>query len=239
MEEKAQVDRYKQLLLKQRDIMILLTQRLNERDEQIVALQDELDAYDRHQKELEDKLDEKTTLLIHLQRVSMEKESTSPVKAADVREALANLATEMGRSDREDAASVGVAGGVSKHMLITTPQYRPYDAPVVFSGATGAGNGTSGLLSAEDKITELQRVVDAAAADREHLARELEEVQAEKVSMEYLLREKLEKLVQSQIEARMASYRKDAKLLDPKTVAALKVTSSRVVPLLFYSLNVV
>ena len=40
----AQVDRYKQLLLKQRDIMILLTQRLNERDEQIVALQDELDA---------------------------------------------------------------------------------------------------------------------------------------------------------------------------------------------------
>ncbi len=48
-----QVDRYKQLLLKQRDIMILLTQRLNERDEQIVALQDELDAYDRHQRELE------------------------------------------------------------------------------------------------------------------------------------------------------------------------------------------
>lgn len=33
-EEKAQVDRYKQLLLKQRDIMILLTQRLNERDDQ-------------------------------------------------------------------------------------------------------------------------------------------------------------------------------------------------------------
>lgn len=38
-EEKAQVERYKQLLLKQRDIMIALTQRLNERDEQIVALQ--------------------------------------------------------------------------------------------------------------------------------------------------------------------------------------------------------
>ena len=49
-EERAQVDRYKQLLLKQRDIMIALTQRLNERDEQIMALQDELDAYDRHQK---------------------------------------------------------------------------------------------------------------------------------------------------------------------------------------------
>ena len=39
---------HSQLLLKQRDIMIALTQRLNERDEQIMALQDELDAYDRH-----------------------------------------------------------------------------------------------------------------------------------------------------------------------------------------------
>ena len=35
----TQVDRYKQLLLKQRDIMIALTARLNERDEQIMTLQ--------------------------------------------------------------------------------------------------------------------------------------------------------------------------------------------------------
>lgn len=35
-EGKAQVDRYKQLLLKQRDIMIALTSRLNERDETII-----------------------------------------------------------------------------------------------------------------------------------------------------------------------------------------------------------
>ena len=45
-----QVDRYKQLLLKQRDIMIALTARLNERDEQILTLQEELEAYDVHQK---------------------------------------------------------------------------------------------------------------------------------------------------------------------------------------------
>ncbi|KAG6615223.1 kinesin-like protein [Phytophthora cinnamomi] len=81
-EEKAQVDRYKQLLLKQRDIMIALTQRLNERDEQITALQDELDAYDRHQKELEEKLDEKTAHLIHLQRVAMEHNASSPVPSS-------------------------------------------------------------------------------------------------------------------------------------------------------------
>lgn len=66
--EKAQVERYKQLLLKQRDIMIALTQRLNERDEQIMALQDELDAYDKNQAALENKLDEKTEQCIRLQR---------------------------------------------------------------------------------------------------------------------------------------------------------------------------
>jgi len=74
------VDRYKQLLLKQRDIMIALTQRLNERDEQILALQDELDAYDKHQQDLEEKLDEKTAQLIHLQRVTIENTIASPVE---------------------------------------------------------------------------------------------------------------------------------------------------------------
>jgi len=51
------VDRYKQLLLKQRDIMIALTTRLNERDETIVALQEELDSFVRYQREQEDKTD--------------------------------------------------------------------------------------------------------------------------------------------------------------------------------------
>lgn len=39
--------------------MIALTQRLNERDEQILAMQEELEAYDRHQRRLEDALDQK------------------------------------------------------------------------------------------------------------------------------------------------------------------------------------
>lgn len=62
-EDKAQVDRYKQLLLKQRDIMIALTARLNERDEYILNLQEELDAYDRHQKMLEDTVTQKNELI--------------------------------------------------------------------------------------------------------------------------------------------------------------------------------
>jgi hypothetical protein len=56
-EDKAQVDRYKQLLLKQRDIMLNLTTRLNERDETILHLQEEIDAYDAHIQMLEDAMD--------------------------------------------------------------------------------------------------------------------------------------------------------------------------------------
>lgn len=56
-----------------------------------------------------------------------------------------------------------------------------------------------------DRVRELIRLVQHAEGDRERMARSLEEAQAEKISMEYLLREKLEKLVQSEIEQRMDS----------------------------------
>ena len=70
-EEKAQTSRYKQLLLKQRDIMIQLTARLNERDQSILLLQEELDAYDKHQRAMEDELDQKRHRLIQLQRMNV------------------------------------------------------------------------------------------------------------------------------------------------------------------------
>lgn len=47
---RPQAERYKALLLKQRDIMVQLTGRLNERDEQILMLQAEIEAYDGHQR---------------------------------------------------------------------------------------------------------------------------------------------------------------------------------------------
>ena len=78
----------KQLLLKQRDIMIALTQRLVERDEQIMGLQDELDESDKDRKDLEEKLDEKTALLIKFQRISMEVNANSPNKNPELSEAL-------------------------------------------------------------------------------------------------------------------------------------------------------
>ncbi|KAG5477072.1 hypothetical protein LSCM1_05413 [Leishmania martiniquensis] len=56
-EDKEQVERYKHLLLKQRDIMLSLTTRLNDRDETILLLQEEVDAYDQHVQKLEAELE--------------------------------------------------------------------------------------------------------------------------------------------------------------------------------------
>ncbi|CAD8140294.1 unnamed protein product [Paramecium octaurelia] len=68
-EDKAQTDKYKQLLLKQRDIMIALTNRLNERDETILQLQEELDAYEKLQKELEDIIQTKQSRVEQLEDI--------------------------------------------------------------------------------------------------------------------------------------------------------------------------
>ena len=61
------MDRYKQLLLKQRDIMIALTSRLNERDETIIQLQEELDAYDRIHRETEQVIEAKHNRIMQLE----------------------------------------------------------------------------------------------------------------------------------------------------------------------------
>lgn len=45
--DKSQVETYKQLLLKQKDIMMTLTNKLNEKEEEIVKLKDEIEAYDK------------------------------------------------------------------------------------------------------------------------------------------------------------------------------------------------
>jgi hypothetical protein len=66
-EDKQKVDRYQALLLKQRDIMIALTSRLNERDETIIQLQEELEAYDRINRETETYIELKNLRIEELQ----------------------------------------------------------------------------------------------------------------------------------------------------------------------------
>ncbi|KAL7999410.1 putative kinesin-like protein [Plasmopara halstedii] len=178
-EEKAQVDRYKLLLLKQRDIMIALTQRLNERDEQITALQDELDAYDRYQKELEEKLDEKTAHLIHLQRVAMEHNANSPGK---IDSELLKALGDWGGALRTTTASDSISSEPPE-CLMSHKQFQPHRIDSIIMNDTKGnndGNNSSNLLSADEKIRELQLLVDAQSAENQRIAKELEDVKLEK-----------------------------------------------------------
>jgi hypothetical protein len=113
-----------------------------------------------------------------------------------------------------DSAPEGEGPGnyttVAPQMLVTYKQYAPHGQPTLFTNPDASTTADGGsLLSAQDKIGELTRLVEQQKADLERMAKEMEDVQAEKVSMEYLLREKLERLVQNEIEERLTAYRKE------------------------------
>lgn len=84
-EDKAQVDKYKQLLVKQRDIMIALTGRLNERDETIIQLQEELDAYDRIHRETEEALENKNERVNLLESLLLERKIPLPYNETKIK----------------------------------------------------------------------------------------------------------------------------------------------------------
>ena len=77
------MDRYKQLLLKQRDIMIALTARLNERDETIIGLQEELDAMDRAMKEGEEVQERRARRIKRLERAVRDNHIPMPMGDED------------------------------------------------------------------------------------------------------------------------------------------------------------
>lgn len=70
--DKAQVDRYKQLLLKQRDIMLALTARINERDDTIIQLQNEMEALERINKNQEVAMNHKNGTIFKLKNLLQE-----------------------------------------------------------------------------------------------------------------------------------------------------------------------
>lgn len=77
--DKAQVDRYKQLLLKQRDIMLALTARINERDDTIIQLQEELDAVERINKNQEQDINVKNNKIFKFKKMLKERGKFSEI----------------------------------------------------------------------------------------------------------------------------------------------------------------
>ncbi|KAK9805923.1 hypothetical protein WJX73_005541 [Symbiochloris irregularis] len=122
-EDKAQVDKYRLLLSKQRDIMIQLTARLNQRDEQILKLQEELEAYDSHQQQLQDEVDVRTAELIALRKAAVEQVAASPAtpRGAALQNALGPWAAGALALDPSAAATLqhGVSLDPQRHRRVT------------------------------------------------------------------------------------------------------------------------
>eukprot|EP01083_Nonionella_stella_P277608 943691_1 len=215
-ENKAQVDRYKQLLIKQRDIMIQLTARLNERDQSILALQEELDTYDKQQHLMEDALEQKTAALLKMQKSSIEQtdgvlsiEQPVDTDSGDVK----HPETPVASSSKDRYAPHSEKHVTSSPVAYSKKSSAAPDIPVeLTTDANGQISGDSAqsapkTLSASQKITELLRIVRSKDQEQKSLAQELEEVQAEKVSLETMFRDRLDAMAHSQAEERVKRYR--------------------------------
>lgn len=138
-EDKTEVDRYKQLLLKQRDIMVALTARLNERDETIMQLQEELDAYDRIHKETEDVLEKKCERIQNLENC------------------LVSHSLQVPPADEEEK--------VPERADFFQRRYAPYQIDNSTDPRdTDATEAPLYLLTADEKITELMDIIEKQKA---------------------------------------------------------------------------
>lgn len=162
-EDKAQVDRYKSLLLKQRDIMIALTARLNERDEQIVSLQEELDARDRHQKDLEDTLDKRTGELFRLRKAAVEHTTASPLKSDALVSALG--AWGAGGGDERAARGGGALAGGSGSAPSADEDHKAAPSGEAAGGASADGSAAAAAAEAGGAMEEELRLARLEAAE--------------------------------------------------------------------------
>ena len=129
-EDRAESDQYKQLLLKQRDIMVALTERLNERDETIIQLQEEIDAYDRIYKETEEAFDKKCARVDLLESI------------------LTNNKLKVPPPDEEDK--------FIERADIIQKRYAPYQRDTM----TETTDSPLLLLTADEKIMELMDIIE-------------------------------------------------------------------------------
>eukprot|EP01062_Namystynia_karyoxenos_P046511 TRINITY_DN3488_c2_g1_i1.p1 TRINITY_DN3488_c2_g1~~TRINITY_DN3488_c2_g1_i1.p1 ORF type:complete len:1108 (+),score=497.38 TRINITY_DN3488_c2_g1_i1:90-3326(+) len=195
-EDKAQVDRYKQLLLKQRDIMIALTARLNERDGSILSQQEELDAYDQQQRLMEEALDQKTEQLLRAQAgrgcsyccgPGFSAPATGP-SAADGGFVLSELRR-------------GWWGGGEKWLRENVRLEE------------GQEPSEDHALSSEEKVQELYGLVISLRQELDsqppNIRQRLLDAQEEKTSMEYLLAERVNAMVQAETAERVGALKRE------------------------------
>ncbi|CAG9465541.1 unnamed protein product [Pedinophyceae sp. YPF-701] len=170
LEDSAQVERYKQLLLKQRDIMIALTARLNERDEQILTLQEELEAYDRYQRKLEDRLDTYRNQLFTLRKVVAEA-ATSNAAGSDTQNTQLMEAVE----GSYKVQPKGAKGGKGGALMVGEEG----DDEGIASEGT-AGNGAAlAEVRVDEKVRVLAEQLEESRMEAKVASRQLGQVQGQ------------------------------------------------------------
>ncbi len=194
-EDKANIVQYKTLLLKQRDIMIALTGRLSERDSTIKALQEELDAFDRHQCILTEKLDLKDGAINALQQMALD--------ADIIKEAVI---------DPHGHVTSDFMPLIQQHLPHGVLYSSPGRAEQMGSLSTqisdvGSDADDLELLDADQKIQELRTIIDTRDREIDELHADLDTVEDERSRLEMLLRDRLEQLVTEEVGVRIKEIR--------------------------------
>ncbi|CAJ1388400.1 unnamed protein product, partial [Effrenium voratum] len=188
-EEKAQVGRYKQLLLKQRDIMIALTQRLHERDETIIGLQAELDSRDHRANELQERLERQAMRLAAAEKALQASSKANMASGPGLfprqpppvskQPALPEAPSPKASPDSSPrAAQVLETDRLPRHL----PESR-IDSPTASqrglprSADTSAAKWGHGLLNADDKVLELTSLLETQRQENHRMKLELESMQ--------------------------------------------------------------
>lgn len=155
--------------------MIALTTRLNERDETIIQLQEELDAYDRIHRETEEMLDAKVVRVSQLERLLAENGIPVPQETPlDTQKESETIKSIIGAKRAQQNENNKVIGLVD----------------VVNYGDQETYNITkNNLLSAEEKIVELTHVADNQKSEIIRLRGELENIQNSNDTAEFMKNE--------------------------------------------------
>eukprot|EP00439_Symbiodinium_sp_Y106_P077114 s326_g16.t1 len=198
-DDKAQVGRYKQLLLKQRDIMIALTQRLHERDETIIGLQAELDARDRHLNDLMQRGERQALRLAAAEKaLQASSKANLAISGGTVARSAGSASASSGpglfprqpppvavQTALPEAPPSPKASSPRAADLEYLPRYLPesrIDSPTASDRSRRAREPSTvvagpGLLSADDKVLELTSLLEAQRQENHRMKLELETMQ--------------------------------------------------------------
>jgi len=168
--------------------MIALTSRLNERDETIIQLQEELDAYDRIHKETEQVMDMRQGRVQQLEDFIREQcgqePPVNPLYQQD--DQFFQVFNAGGFQGRQDSL-------VSGNSL----QDRKYPP---FNGGHENPSYRNAMLTADEKVQELSQVVEQCHQENEELRQQLEQIKNDKIAF---VRDKINDLVHKEVQLKL------------------------------------